>query len=260
MAGSSGKVALISGVTGEQEETNAALLNLAPGKPLLAHQYQERYPPGSTFKIVTGSTGLTTGKVTNEQPVYPFTTSYKPPQTTQAIQNFGGEQCGGPLPQILMVSCNSAFAEMGQATIGGPDMVKGAEAFGFNQDVPIDLPRPAQSFFPSVQDFKNDVPNGVSPKLATSSFGQDEPAATPLQMNMAAAAVANNGVIMTPHVMGETRDSDYVDPDSVRAEIALTRQLFEQQGWPMIDVSRRSIEETAAAVINLLNERKEAQT
>jgi len=58
--------------------------------------------------------------------------------------------------------------------------------------------------------------------------------------------------------MGETRDSDYVDPDAVRAEIAVTRQLFENQGWAMIDVSRRSIEETAAAVMNLLNERKEA--
>ena len=57
--------------------------------------------------------------------------------------------------------------------------------------------------------------------------------------------------------MGETRDSDYVDPDAVRAEIAITRQLFENQGWPMIDVSRRSIEETAAAVMNLLTERKE---
>ena len=40
------------------------------------------------------------------------------------------------------------------------------------------------------------------------------------------------------------------------AEIAVGRQLFERQGWPTIDVSRRSIEETAAAVINLLAERK----
>ncbi len=58
--------------------------------------------------------------------------------------------------------------------------------------------------------------------------------------------------------MGETRESDYIDPDAVRAEIAVTRQLFEQQGWPMIDVSRRSIEETAAAVMNLLTERRES--
>ena len=58
--------------------------------------------------------------------------------------------------------------------------------------------------------------------------------------------------------MGEGRDTNYVDLDSVRAEIAATRQLFENQDWPMIDVSRRSIEETAAAVMNLLADRKEA--
>ena len=59
--------------------------------------------------------------------------------------------------------------------------------------------------------------------------------------------------------MGEMRDSDYVEPDAVRAEVAATRQLFENNDWPMIDVSRRSIEETAAAVMNLLSERKEPQ-
>ncbi|HMH64242.1 MAG TPA: pyruvate, water dikinase regulatory protein [Rhizomicrobium sp.] len=58
--------------------------------------------------------------------------------------------------------------------------------------------------------------------------------------------------------MGESRDSNYVELDAVRAEIAATRQLFENQDWPMIDVSRRSIEETAAAVMNLLADRKEA--
>ncbi len=55
--------------------------------------------------------------------------------------------------------------------------------------------------------------------------------------------------------MGQTHDSDYVDSDAVRAEIAATRRLFEVQGWPTIDISRRSIEETAAAVLNLLAER-----
>jgi regulator of PEP synthase PpsR (kinase-PPPase family) len=60
--------------------------------------------------------------------------------------------------------------------------------------------------------------------------------------------------------MGEKRDSDYVELDAVRAEIAVTRQLFERQDWPMIDVSRRSIEETAAAVMNLMAERNEAKS
>ena len=60
------------------------------------------------------------------------------------------------------------------------------------------------------------------------------------------------------HTMGELRDNNYVDLDAVRAEIAGTRQLFDNQSWPTIDVSRRSIEETAAAVMNLMTERREA--
>jgi [pyruvate, water dikinase]-phosphate phosphotransferase / [pyruvate, water dikinase] kinase len=57
-------------------------------------------------------------------------------------------------------------------------------------------------------------------------------------------------------VIGETKSSDYVDEESVRAEIAFTRRIFERYDWPSIDVSRRSIEETAAAIINLLSERE----
>ena len=55
--------------------------------------------------------------------------------------------------------------------------------------------------------------------------------------------------------MGENRDTNYIDLDQVRGEVAATRQLFEAQGWPTIDVTRRSIEETAATVMNLLAER-----
>ena len=57
--------------------------------------------------------------------------------------------------------------------------------------------------------------------------------------------------------MGEERDTNYIDLDTVRAEIAETRKLFERHDWPQIDVSRRSIEETAAAVLNLLTDRQE---
>ncbi|HEY3637740.1 MAG TPA: pyruvate, water dikinase regulatory protein [Rhizomicrobium sp.] len=57
--------------------------------------------------------------------------------------------------------------------------------------------------------------------------------------------------------LGEIRSTTYVDIDSVRAEVTATRLLFERQGWPAIDVSRRSVEETAASVLNLLAERRE---
>ena len=55
--------------------------------------------------------------------------------------------------------------------------------------------------------------------------------------------------------LNEGRETDYVDQDSVRQEIAFARRMFADKGWPVIDVPRRSIEETAAAIIKLLNER-----
>ena len=51
----------------------------------------------------------------------------------------------------------------------------------------------------------------------------------------------------------ENRESSYIDVDAVRDEIVQARRLYERQGWPVIDVTRRSVEETAAAVLNLLN-------
>jgi regulator of PEP synthase PpsR (kinase-PPPase family) len=56
--------------------------------------------------------------------------------------------------------------------------------------------------------------------------------------------------------LGEVRDTAYVDLDAVRAEVTATRKLFETREWPVIDVSRRSVEETAASVMNLLAERR----
>jgi regulator of PEP synthase PpsR (kinase-PPPase family) len=61
------------------------------------------------------------------------------------------------------------------------------------------------------------------------------------------------------NTLGEARNTSYVDLEAVRAEVTATRKLFENQGWPAIDVSRRSVEETAAAVLNLLSERDEAE-
>jgi regulator of PEP synthase PpsR (kinase-PPPase family) len=54
--------------------------------------------------------------------------------------------------------------------------------------------------------------------------------------------------------LNEHRESSYVENDAVREEIIRARRLFEKHRWPVIDVTRRSIEETAAAVVNLLNE------
>lgn len=61
------------------------------------------------------------------------------------------------------------------------------------------------------------------------------------------------------NTLGEVRDTSYVDLEAVRSEVTVTRKLFDANDWPVIDVSRRSVEETAAAVLNLLAERRDAE-
>lgn len=175
-------------------------LNEAPGNPLLPKTYRERFFPGSTFKVVTAAAGLASGEVTVDQPSYPVTDSYTPPQTTRPLRNFGGSTCGGTLIEILRVSCNTAFAQM--AVDIGPDaMIDTAEDFGFNATPPIDLPSPAASNFPT--DFEQNLP-----ALAQSGIGQNDVSSTPLQMALVAAAVANGGEIMTPRVVGTVTDDE----------------------------------------------------
>lgn len=59
-------------------------------------------------------------------------------------------------------------------------------------------------------------------------------------------------------IMKDDRGESYADVDNVREEIAESRRLFSRQNWPVIDVTRRSIEETAASIIQLYNQRQEA--
>jgi hypothetical protein len=59
--------------------------------------------------------------------------------------------------------------------------------------------------------------------------------------------------------MGVQNETDYVDIEKVRGEVMTTRRLYEYHDWPSIDVTRRSIEETAAAIMNLLSEHKLAK-
>lgn len=60
--------------------------------------------------------------------------------------------------------------------------------------------------------------------------------------------------------LNEERDTEYIDDFSVREEVLHARRLFAKHGWPSIDVTRRSIEETAAKIINLLNDKRAANS
>ena len=58
-------------------------------------------------------------------------------------------------------------------------------------------------------------------------------------------------------MINDTEETSYTDVETVKAEVAEARKLFTRHGWPVLDVSRRSIEETAAAVMQMIAERQE---
>jgi peptidoglycan glycosyltransferase len=176
-------------------------LQADPGKPLLPRAYRQRYFPGSTFKVVTAAAALD-HKPELATKNYPVLRDLDLPQTDRNLPNFGGGRCGGTLPQLLKVSCNTGFAQMG-LDLGADNLVAEAEAFGWNKKPPLDLPVVATSLFPDVSSFERNLP-----ALANSAIGQQDVAASPLQMALVAAAIGNGGVAMSPHVMKEIRNSE----------------------------------------------------
>jgi len=173
-----------------------------PENPLRSKAYRERYAPGSTFKVVTAAGALRSGTVTQDAPVYPIAAEYIAPQTTRPITNFGGSSCGGNLGELLRVSCNTAFAEMG-VQMGADILSWAAEDLGFNDTPSIDLPDAIESVFPDPGFFDDNIP-----LLAQSAIGQFEVAATPLQMAMVAASIANDGIQMQPRVVQRVTSFD----------------------------------------------------
>jgi penicillin-binding protein A len=176
-------------------------LNKDPGKPLLNRAAGELYPPGSTFKIITAAAALSSGM--RPDTARPNEHTYKPPQTTREIQNFGGENCfGGKDPltmaEALEVSCNTWFAHLG-VDLKTPAMVGMAEKFGLNDSPHFQLPGAAESDIPSELD---------PPSLAQSAIGQRDVRVSPLQMASVIATIANGGRRMAPYVVDRVLSPD----------------------------------------------------
>ncbi len=188
-------------VNADFEVAQATITELqnADGNPLLAQAYQERFMPGSTFKVLTTGIALEAGLVTPAS-VFENEREWVPPQTDDPIQNYNGSLCGGDLATVFARSCNIPFAQM--ATLLGPEaMVDGVAAWGLGEELPIDLPRPAASTFGNTDNLAQELP-----LLAIRGFGQSEVQMVPLHMAMVAATVANGGRMMAPYAVQATYD------------------------------------------------------
>jgi peptidoglycan glycosyltransferase len=172
--------------------------------PLLNRATQGLYPPGSTFKVVTAAAGLQSGTITPE-------TTIDAPGTLEVegtpLQNDFDESFGPiSLDTALTNSVNTWFGQLGQQ-LGNDKLFETMEKFGFNSTPPIDLPGD-EVYESGVYGEHGPLTAHDPVDLARVAIGQERLLATPLQMAMVAAAVANGGRLMKPQIWKRVVDPD----------------------------------------------------
>jgi penicillin-binding protein A len=192
-------------------------INGDPNQPLLNRTTQELYQPGSTFKVVTATAALDTGKVTPDTVIdcsSPRTISGAP------LENAGGQDFGPiSFTDALTNSVNTVFAQVGER-VGAETLVDYMKRFGFFEDPQLDYP-----------DFQM-IPSGVRRngtdyveggfdvgRVAIGQGGLEGALdTTPMQMALVASAVANKGKLMKPRltdriVRKDGRVKQRIEPD-----------------------------------------------
>lgn len=162
---------------------------------------KDRFFPGSTFKLLDTAAMLESGDYAADEELE-VPDELELPNSDTPITNFRGGICSqreeAELSWIFAQSCNTPFAAAAM-DLGEDEIRSTAEAFGFN-DSELQIPMSVtESVFPE---------DLTQASLAQSSIGGFEVQATPLQMNMVAAAIANDGTMMAPHLVESVRGPD----------------------------------------------------
>ncbi|MFC7326130.1 peptidoglycan D,D-transpeptidase FtsI family protein [Marinactinospora rubrisoli] len=179
-------------------------------QPLLNRAFNQTYPPGSTFKIVTAAAALENGATPESTQDAPEVLDLPAGGT---MPNAFGGPCNGGAPDTLahsiMISCNTSMANWA-IELGEQSMAEQAEAFGFDtgeMDIPVPV---AASSYPSGLD---------GSQLGQTGIGQFDVRATPLQMAMVAAGVANDGTVMKPYLVDSVQGPDLSEITSASPEV-----------------------------------------
>ncbi len=157
-----------------------------PRQPMI-NRALSRYPPGSSFKIVTSAAALDTGKVTPETEFEDEGVWKISGNTVTNYQNKRFEKHS--FSQALANSINTTFAKLG-VKLGAKTLVAYAKRFGFQRDVPFPLP--------VAQSKVGDASEMDQVDMAWTAVGQAKVITTPLQMALVAATIANKGTMMMP--------------------------------------------------------------
>jgi penicillin-binding protein A len=188
-----------------------------PNQPDLNRSTQERYAPGSTFKVVTAAAALDSGKVRPESII----DGSSPKEISGVpLENSGGQSFGAiSFTDALTNSVNTVFAQVGES-IGRGTLVEYMRRFGFYEDPELDYPD--DQMIPSgvVNADREFVEDGFDVgRVAIGQGGEEgQIQTTPMQMALVAAAIGNGGRLMRPQltdrvVRKDGRVAERIRPD-----------------------------------------------
>jgi len=185
----------IAGHDNQTVADNYARLEQDPNKPLINKTISgDLYHPGSVFKLVVAAAALESGLYTNDS-TFQNPVSVQLPGSTAEVFNSTERPCGTGAATVSLIdamslSCNIPFVELGLAL--GQDRLRAqAELFGFGKELRVPMVVTPSTFPAQLDDAQ----------LGLSSFGQYDVRATPLQMALVSAAIANGGVVMKPNLI-----------------------------------------------------------
>ncbi|MFJ3787885.1 peptidoglycan D,D-transpeptidase FtsI family protein [Kitasatospora sp. NPDC090091] len=206
-------------------------LNADTNKPLLNRALRETYPPGSTFKLVTATAAFENGMFQNIDDTTQTPEPYTLPGTKTDLKNESpNERCeNATLKSAMDQSCNTVYGKIG-VDLGRDKMRSQAEKFGFNSTVDTPV-RSEKSLYPNAS-----TPDGT----AMDAIGQHDTRATPLQMAMVSAAIANNGSLMQPYLVDQERSASLT---------TISKHTEKQFSQPMSPGTAQKLQEMMVSVV-----------
>jgi cell division protein FtsI/penicillin-binding protein 2 len=156
------------------------------------------FPAASLFKLVTAAAGLEAGTVTPATTIHTVGGGLRRLQKEHVVDNPRRERWAMTIEQALARSNNPVFAKLALKKVGAGRLAKTAEAFGFNQQIPFDLP---------VTPSRADVPTDEDPlALGRTGAGFGEVTISPLHAALLSAAIANDGRMPRPWLVESVTD------------------------------------------------------
>jgi penicillin-binding protein A len=199
--------------------TYSKLANDNTNRPLVNRATQFGYAPGSTFKVVTATAALDSGRFTPQSTVdgkngvkisgVPLQNDYN--------QSFGPID----LATALTKSVNTVYAQVAER-LGKQTMKKYMQRFGFDSKPQLDYPSDQMSSSGEYRNGNLIPPTSRFVDVGRMGIGQDKLSVTPLQMAEVAAAVANGGKLMKPHMTDRIVDTDGRTVDRIKPEVQST--------------------------------------